>query len=92
MPGPHICTAPNFDESRDPQEPHVFRARLGANPLVSTTRSFTDWVGKPRTYGQSLRILIKYLRDHPESLQERTGLLVRDSHRAAFPCPAAITK
>jgi len=41
------------------------------------------------TYGQSLRIVVKYAKDHPESLQKRTGLLVLASHAEAFPCAAS---
>ncbi len=45
------------------------------------------------TYGQILRVSIKYMQDHPEQLHYPTYLLVVAAHVNAFPCaaPVAIT-
>lgn len=40
------------------------------------------------TYGQDLRVFIKYLKEHPESLQHSTRSLIASSHMNAFPCSA----
>lgn len=39
------------------------------------------------SYGQELRVTIKYMQDHPEALHVRTMWLVILAHAEAFPCP-----
>jgi hypothetical protein len=38
------------------------------------------------TYGQSKRIVLKYLNDHPEELHLPSTFLVSEAFRGAFPC------
>jgi hypothetical protein len=38
------------------------------------------------TYAQYVRVVVKFLRGHPERLQEDRQILVQDALRAAFPC------
>jgi hypothetical protein len=40
------------------------------------------------THGQTVRLLVKYIKDHPEKSQETTRLLMLEALVAAFPCPA----
>jgi Rap1a immunity proteins len=42
------------------------------------------------TYGQELRISIKYMQDNPQELHWATAWLIIFAHAKAFPCPAAI--
>ena len=37
--------------------------------------------------GQSIKILVKYLQEHPEELHNPAIMSVAMSHREAFPCP-----
>lgn len=39
------------------------------------------------TSGQGVRILVKYLKDHPKRLHEHPTILTNDAFREAFPCP-----
>jgi hypothetical protein len=39
------------------------------------------------THGQSVRLLVKYIKDHPEKSQEETRLLMLAALVKAFPCP-----
>lgn len=39
------------------------------------------------TYDQAIRVVLKFLQDHPERLHERRYTLVRDALWRAFPCP-----
>ena len=39
------------------------------------------------TYGQQIRIVVKYLQNHPERLHEDEFILAATALRAAFPCP-----
>ncbi len=39
--------------------------------------------------GEAARIVVKYLRDHPEELQKWGPALAYDALEAAFPCPAS---
>ena len=41
---------------------------------------------KEATYAQYVKVVVKYLRDHPERLHESRQLLVQDALHAAFPC------
>jgi hypothetical protein len=38
------------------------------------------------TIGQSARVLVKFLNDHPERLHENEGVLVLNAFQKAFPC------
>lgn len=38
-------------------------------------------------YDQIIRVVVKYLRDHPERLHEHRRVLIPDAIGAAFPCP-----
>ena len=38
------------------------------------------------SYGQMVRVSIKYMQEHPESLQHPTAALVITAHAKAFPC------
>jgi hypothetical protein len=40
------------------------------------------------TVGELTMILLKYLNDHPERLQEHEGILTVDAFKQAFPCKA----
>jgi hypothetical protein len=40
--------------------------------------------------GQVIRIVLKFLKDHPERLHERADLLIDDALRQAFPCSAEV--
>lgn len=48
-------------------------------------RPFCSPVGA--TYGQFQKVVVKFLREHPERLHERRRTLVEDALRLAFPCP-----
>jgi hypothetical protein len=39
------------------------------------------------TYGQYVKVVLKFLRDHPERLHEHRRNLVEDALQNAFPCP-----
>ena len=39
------------------------------------------------THGQTIRLLVKYIKDHPEKSQETTRLLMLGALVTAFPCP-----
>lgn len=39
------------------------------------------------TYEQTVRVVLKYLRDHPEKLHERRSTLMLEAIASAFPCP-----
>jgi hypothetical protein len=41
------------------------------------------------THGQAVRLLVKYIKDHPEKSQEETRMLMLSALVAAFPCPPA---
>lgn len=41
---------------------------------------------KGYTVGQGVRVLTKYLEDHPEKLNVEVSLLALDAFRKAFPC------
>ena len=41
---------------------------------------------KGSTLGQAIRVVLKYLNDHPERLHEHMAELVVDALRAAWPC------
>lgn len=43
------------------------------------------------TYGQELRVSIKYMQDHPQQLHVATAYLVIVAQAQAFPCPVAAT-
>ena len=38
------------------------------------------------TNGQAVRIVVKYLRDHPEELHKHDSVLAFTALKAAFPC------
>ena len=44
------------------------------------------------TYGQDVRILVKWLTDHPESLQLDAGVVTFRALREAYACPRNATK
>lgn len=39
------------------------------------------------TNGQGVRIVLKYLQDHPAELQDHAMFLVHRAYKAAYPCP-----
>ena len=41
------------------------------------------------TIGQSVRVVVKYLEDHPAELHEQDSLLIVKALDGAFPCPGA---
>jgi hypothetical protein len=49
-----------------------------ASPLVCYANGVTN--------GQSLRVVVKFLQDHPEKLNERDTTLIREALAQAFPC------
>jgi hypothetical protein len=44
------------------------------------------------TNGQAVKVVVRYLDQHPESLHKFAGLLVYEALTDAFPCPAAPAK
>jgi hypothetical protein len=54
-----------------------------AHPALSSSVCAPDGV----TIGQTVRVVVKYLHDHPERLHESRLALTLDSLKAAFPCP-----
>ncbi len=64
------------------------------NGLTTTTSIMTKVFNISRpfcmpnnvTTGQSVRIVVKYLKDHPESLHEDEGFLAMLAFIEAFPC------
>lgn len=54
---------------------------------------FNVWIPAGVDIGQMARVLVKWLRDHPERLHERPSVLTIDALKDAFPCRAeAMTK
>jgi Ssp1 endopeptidase immunity protein Rap1a len=41
------------------------------------------------THGQAVRLLVKYIKDHPDKSQEETRMLMLGALLQAFPCPSA---
>lgn len=54
------------------------------NGVWNTSDKFCD--PKGITLGQVVRVVLKYLNDHPERLHEHEAELVVDALRAAWPC------
>jgi len=42
--------------------------------------------GEDVTYGQEVRVVFKYLQDHPEELDQKSSRLVEKALAKAFPC------
>ena len=55
-----------------------FNISSGQPPLFCLPQTISN--------GRIARLLFDYLKNHPERLQERAGLLVVDAYTEAFPC------
>jgi hypothetical protein len=55
-----------------------YEVELGKKALFCTPKAITN--------GQAARIVVKYLREHPEKLHEHDSLLAIEALMKAFPC------
>lgn len=63
-------------------------ANLSPNSSCPAARG-TQWCPPEKaTLRQTVNIIVKYLRDHPETRQERSITLMASAMREAWPCPA----
>jgi Rap1a immunity proteins len=56
--------------------------------MVSGVASMLTLCPEQMKYGQLVRVVVKYLQDHPEKLQLRDTTLIKQALLAAFPCQA----
>ena len=54
--------------------------------VVGVTALIDDCEGRNVTYGQELRVVLKYMDDHPEQLDQQSTVIIRRALLAAFPC------
>ena len=70
------------------QTPSSYQASAFCSAYVAGVFDAMDNVCPPDgvTYGQMVRVVLKFLNDHPERLHEGRFRLVVDALRAAWPC------
>ena len=54
--------------------------------IVGVTALVNDCEGQNVTYGQEIRVVLKYMDDHPEQLDQQSTAIIRRALLGAFPC------